>query len=196
MSNWTYIRGTVEVDVPGRTQAEIEYILKSVLNHLPRVKGSEGDMEVHIVKHDGHNCSSNCDEYGQRTNNLIDWRYGHKTNKGGCLQTQSNYTLTIIGDLRDTYFEETYKEFMKWLVRLSKRLPINNVLIRITNNRKTAIIDENNDKFYDLYECPSWIGTNEIAWWEHLFWDNFENYYLPKSLMEKYYPEYLSDDKE
>lgn len=30
MSNWTYIRGTIEVDVPGRTQPEIEYILKTV----------------------------------------------------------------------------------------------------------------------------------------------------------------------
>ena len=40
MSWWTHIRGPVEVSVPGRTQAEIDYILQTVLDHLPRVTGS------------------------------------------------------------------------------------------------------------------------------------------------------------
>lgn len=189
MSYWTHIRGSIEVDVNGRTQAEIEYILKTVLEHLPRVQGSEGDMEIHIVKHDGHNSSTSCDEYGQHTNNLIDFRYGYKTNKNGWLQTQSNYTLTIIGDLRDKHFKETYKEFMRWLIRLSKRLFIQDVLIRITDSIKSTIID---DDFSQFYEYPSWSCGNENsepAWWEHLCWNTYLDYALPETLIKKYYPE-------
>ena len=46
MSSWTYINGTVTVCPMGRTQPEKRYILETVLNHLPRVTGSGGDMDV------------------------------------------------------------------------------------------------------------------------------------------------------
>lgn len=188
MSYWTHIRGSIEVDVNGRTQPEIEYILKTVLEHLPRVQGSEGDMEVHIVRHDGHNSSLSCDEYGQHTNNLTDLFYGYKTNKNGWLQTQSNYTLAIIGNLRDTHFKETYKDFMRWLMRLSKRVFIRDVLIRITDSLKSMIID---DDFSQFYEWPSWSCSNENsepAWWEHLCWTTALDSNLPETLMKKYHP--------
>ena len=58
MSYWTYVRGYIKVDCVGRTQPEIEYILKSILDHMPRITGSEGDVTIHIVKQDGHSCSS------------------------------------------------------------------------------------------------------------------------------------------
>lgn len=41
MSNWTYVQGLIELDVPGRTQAEKNYILQTVIDHLPKVTGSE-----------------------------------------------------------------------------------------------------------------------------------------------------------
>lgn len=47
MSYWTYINGTITVSPMGRTQPEKRYILETVLNHLPRVTGSEGDMNVY-----------------------------------------------------------------------------------------------------------------------------------------------------
>ena len=50
MSSWTYINGTVTVHPMGRTQPEKRYILETVLNHLPRVTGSEGDMDVYIIQ--------------------------------------------------------------------------------------------------------------------------------------------------
>lgn len=50
MSHWTYIHGAIEVHVPGRTQAECTYVLQTVLNHLPKVYGSEGDMEIYVNK--------------------------------------------------------------------------------------------------------------------------------------------------
>lgn len=36
MSMWTYVRGLIELDVPGRTQAEKDYILQTVIAHLQR----------------------------------------------------------------------------------------------------------------------------------------------------------------
>lgn len=46
MSCWTKIRGYVEVEPFGRTQEEKEFILKTVLNHLPLVSGSESRMNT------------------------------------------------------------------------------------------------------------------------------------------------------
>ena len=77
MSWWTHVMGTIEVDVRGRTQAEIRYILETVLDHLPRVTGSEGDMNVYITQEAGCNRSSSLDEFGLATNNLRDM-YGNK----------------------------------------------------------------------------------------------------------------------
>lgn len=62
MSMWTYVRGLIELGVPGRTQAEKDYILQTVVDHLPKVTGSEGDVDIHIVRAYGHNMWSNRDE--------------------------------------------------------------------------------------------------------------------------------------
>lgn len=75
MSWWSYIHGTIVVSPTGRTQAEKRYVLDTVLDHLPQVTGSEGDMNVYVIQKNGHNSSCSHDEFGQRTNNLID-RYG------------------------------------------------------------------------------------------------------------------------
>lgn len=91
MSYWTYINGTIKVDVPGRTQPEIEYILKSIIDHLPIVTGSERDMDIYLNKVNGINCSSSHDEYEMRTNNLTDI-YGNR-NRNGSLNTQSEYFI-------------------------------------------------------------------------------------------------------
>lgn len=71
MSYWTYVNGTITVSPMGRTQAEKEYILKTVLNHLPLVTGSERDMNVYIIQKNGSNTCSSCDEFGEVTNNLL-----------------------------------------------------------------------------------------------------------------------------
>lgn len=78
MSSWTYINGTITAEPLGRTQAEKRYILETVLNHLPRVTVSEGDMDVYIIQKNGYNSSLSHDEFGERTNNLLD-RYGNKS---------------------------------------------------------------------------------------------------------------------
>lgn len=57
----------IEVYPMGRTQAEMRYILETVLSHLPPVTGSEENMKVHIVQKSGFNYSSSADEFGQDT---------------------------------------------------------------------------------------------------------------------------------
>lgn len=72
MSSWTYITGTITVSPMGRTQHEKTYILNTVLDHLPRVTGSEGDMDIYVNQKNGTNSSSSADEFGYCTNNLED----------------------------------------------------------------------------------------------------------------------------
>lgn len=198
MSFWTHIIGAIEVNVPGRTQAEIDYILQTVLDHLPIVTGSENDMEVHINRHEGHDSSCSCDEYEMHTNNLVD-RYGNKNNPTkGWLKTQRCYTLTIHADLRDRVFKETVKEFMKWLCRLSKRIEIDSILVRIKAYDEQILIDD--VRPYDaMYEYPSWVERgNEVpepAWWEHLMWKRWEDTPLPLNHVVKYFDVPKADEE-
>lgn len=190
MSWWTYVRGTVEVTVPGRTQAEIQYVLDTVLAHLPVVTGSEKDMVVHAVRRDGHNCSSSCDEFGMRTNNLVD-SYGYRTRKRGFMQTQDQYILVIEANLRDREFEETKRAFLKWVCRLAKRVWVDDVLIRIWDYAKAWTIN-NPRGFADMEEPPSWSNDGgEPCWWEYLMWERDPRSDMPLVLSCKYY----SDDK-
>ena len=137
MSYWTYVNGTITVHPMGRTQPEKRYILDTVLNHLPRVTGSEGDMNVYVIQKAGHNSSSSCDEFGEITNNLLDY-YGYKS-RNGWLQTQDEYILVVNGALRDREFNETFREFMKWTVRLGKRVGIEDILVEIKGYDKLLL---------------------------------------------------------
>ena len=65
MSHWTYVSGIVEVRPIGNTQPQKRYILDTVLEHLPVVSGSEGNMKVHVVQQYGHDCSSSCNEFDE-----------------------------------------------------------------------------------------------------------------------------------
>ena len=195
MSCWTYISGTIDVMVPGKTQAEIDYILQTILDHLPRVTGSEGDMEVYPCRHKGHNTSCSCDEYEMNTNNLTS-DYGTKSRRGW-LRMQDTYTLAIHAALRDRCFEETLKEFMRWLCRLSKRLLVESVLVRIREWEKSIVIDDNmstHSPYWDMHESPSWANDNhEPAWWEHLMWKRYKNTPLPLEHIVKYYDDEDAD---
>ena len=199
MSWWSYVNGVVEVTPLGRTQAEKRYILETILNHLPRVTGSEGDMEVHIIQLNGHNSSSSCDEYGDQTNNLVD-SFGYKSQRRGWLQVQDNYVLMLNGSLRDRTFEETFKEFMKWLCRLSKRTTLRNILVRVYDYEKSYLIDVNGSQmwdsvFYKMFEWPSWCkdSDGEPTWCEHLMWDRMKNCEYPMLLGYKYFADPEND---
>lgn len=197
MSFWTHINGVITLDVAGRTQVEMDYIIGSILDHLPKVTGSERDMEFYLTPVKGSNCSCSCDEYEQDSN-LLPSKYGGKF---GWLETQSVYLLTVHGSLRDRMFEETFKEFLNFATRLAKRCMVTDILVSVTGYSekgygfKTSIISDYKP-FSDMYEYPSWsIGneTGEPAWWEHLMWDRFGNSALPLNLIVKYYKDEKAD---
>lgn len=194
MSYWTHVNGSIIVDVCGRTQEESEYVLKTVLKHLPVVTGSESDMDVFIQRQSDTNISSSTDEYGMTTNNLVD-RFGDRSSTRGWLDIQTKYILTVQGDLRDREFDDTFKEFINWLCRLSKRVRVESVLVRIEAeySGKTVTLDYHGyDKnpFIYMEECDAWENDNHIpSWTEHLLWQPYEGYTMPLSLLYKYYPE-------
>lgn len=202
MSYWTYISGTITVRPLGRTQAEKRYILDTVLDHLPRVTGSEGDMNIYVIQKKGHNCSESCDEFGETTNNLIS-RYGCKSRDRGWMYTQEDYIIAVDGSLRDREFEQAFREFIKWIVRLGKRVHINTVLVEIRGYGKSTIIRNNNIKnkkysyrkvFSELFESPSWSNEiGEVSWSEYLMWDRAKDSRYPMLLAYKYFDDEEND---
>jgi len=197
MSWWTYINGTIEVQPMGRTQAEKRYILETVLNHLPLVTGSEGDMNVYIIQKNGTNSSRSCDEYGEMTNNLTD-SYGCHNQKRGWLRVQDNYILVVNGAFRDREFSETFREFMNWLCRLAKRVSIEDILVRICGYDKEYVINDRchyNSPYSLMKEWPSWCeeSNGEPCWAEYLMWDRAKNSDYPMLLAYKYYSDPEND---
>lgn len=216
MSRWTYVHGTITVRPMGRTQAEKRYILETVLDHLPVVTGSEGDMDVYIVQPKGYESSSSCDEFGNSTNNLFD-RYNQKSRRNGWLKIQEEYILVLDGSLRDRMFEETFKEFQNWICRLAKRVGIEDVFVEIKAYEKSVVIHNENDAYGKMFETPSWRGDEthswklskklkqyhldeekdfpEPNWCEYLMWERMDDCMYPKVLGYKYFNDEDNDKK-
>ena len=196
MSWWTYVHGTIVVSPTGRTQAEKRYILDTVLNHLPQVTGSERDMNVYVIQKNGYNSSSSCDEFGDMTNNLTD-DYGQKSRRHGWLRMQDEYILVVDGALRDREFEETFRAFQKWLIRLSKRVTVRSVLVKINDYDKSKLIQDEYGYYWNLFEYPYGSRGNETgepAWYEYLLWHPMNNNRMyPKILGYKYYADEEND---
>lgn len=193
MSWWSYVHGTIVVSPIGRTQAEKRYVLDTVLDHLPQVTGSERDMDVYVIQKNRYNSSNSCDEFGQVTNNLTDY-YGDKSRKRGWLRMQDEYILVVDGSLRDRQFEETFREFQKWLIRLAKRVSVQSVLVNIYDYRKSTLIQDKHGYYWEMFEYPSGANgnkTDEPAWYEYLLWKPITNGDYPSILAYKYF-----DDKE
>lgn len=189
MSNWVYINGVINLDMIGRTQHEKTYILNTVLDHLPRVTGSEGDMEVYVNQERGHNSSCSHDEFGFRTDNLVD-RYGCKNRDCGWLECNDGYMLTLSAYLRDREAKETFREFMKWICRLAKRVHVTSALVNIHDLDNSFVINETSwdNPYSEMFEYPSWYRLDEEpAWYEYLMWDREKESGMPLKLAYKYY---------
>lgn len=192
MSYWTHVCGIITVSPMGRTQAEKRYILETVLEHLPVVTGSEGDINVHIVQAAGHDESSNYDEFGQASNTLKD-RYGNR-NKYGWMDIQSTYYLVVEGDFRDRMFEETFAEFSKWLCRLAKRVDVDDVMVKLRGYGKEYLFTNKNNIYSRMFEDPSWMNeAGEPAWCEYLMWEHMKDSFYPKVLGYKYFADEDND---
>ena len=64
MSSWCVINGVVDVFVCARTQPEAQYIIETIVSHLPKVTGSEGNMNIYIIQKKGFTLINNENEFG------------------------------------------------------------------------------------------------------------------------------------
>lgn len=175
MSWWTYINGTITVSPAGRTQSEKRYILETILAHLPKVTGSEENMNIYILQKYGYNSCSTHNEFGFFTKGMV--------------EIQNEYILVLEGALRDREFDESFKELNKFLNRLAKRVDIRNILVSIESYEKKFIFSDSKH-YRKMYENPSWVSKDkdkEPAWWEYLMWRRGANTDLPMDLEYKYY---------
>lgn len=188
MSYWTYISGVIKVYPLGRTQPEKRYILDTVLDHLPRVTGSEGNMRVHVIQCAGHDMSSSCNEFEESM-----W-YRRDADCDGWMRTQSHYLLVLEAHLRDRMFDETLHEFNKWLNRLAKRVGVNEILVQLNGCGRELIIKDA-EPYQNMKEPPSWspYSDGEPAWAEYLMWDNVKDARYPMKLAYKYYADPEND---
>lgn len=148
MSSWTYVQGLIELDVPGRTQAEKNYILQTVIDHLPKVTGSEKSMNIYTIQTAGYDSWQNFDEFYNRVEDF---------------RTQSRYFLVLDGNLRDRHYEDTFKELNKFLNRLGKRLMVDSVYVRLYNYEHSHIFTNKNDCYGKMFE-------NDDPWYDYLMW--------------------------
>ena len=149
MSSWTYVQGLIELDVPGRTQAEKNYILQTVIDHLPKVTGSEKSMNIYTIQTDGYDSWQNFDEFYNRVEDF---------------KTQSRYFLVLDGNLRDRYYEDIFKELNKFLNRLGKRLMVDSVYVRLYNYERSHIFTNKNNCYGNMFD-------SEDPWYNYLMWE-------------------------
>lgn len=144
---WTDVHGLLQVSVPGRTQKEKEYILDSVLRHLPVIAESEGPCYVHFIKGGGYNWSNNFDEFDD---------YSNLTPNNG-LQCQDNYYIVLEGNLRDRYVWFTLKEVSRFLNRLFSRLFVCYCYVAVVGDTCT------NTHTPCLFNNPEWMKSNYVS---------------------------------
>ena len=165
----------------GRTAHEKQYIIETVLDHLPKVTGSEGELKTWVVPKHGVNSISTHNEFGEMTD---------------VQPCQTYYLITVEADLRDRNFDEGVRAFVKWLTRFAKRVTLTDILVRINDYERTFVINERRGRFHDLFELPSWVRNSiEVNWCEYLMWDSKYGTMFPAMLAYKYYAD-PENDKE
>lgn len=155
MSVWSYVYGTITIDASGRDDAETDYFVSRIIGSLPPVTGSDGNMAVHVVKPSMPDSWINADIY---MNPLDRTKYPE-----GVRKDTSQRILLVEGDLRYRTFNETNREFSKWLSRLANRCLIDNILVAIRDDIGYQ------QYIYDYRKCGSWLdGLYEPIWLHEL----------------------------
>ena len=191
MSCWTFIRGTITVSPMGRSQAEKRYILEAVLAHLPKVTGSENDMNVYVIQKSGYDQYCSHDEFGQYSN----LGNGNPSYRHPSFGVQCKYILAVDANLRDRTFAMTMREFSRWLCRLSKRLYVNDVLVEVNSDfdEQSHIFRNENNVFGEMFEWPSWCDKGESNWCEFMMWNRAKESDYPMMLAYKYFDDPEND---
>lgn len=194
MSIWDYVYGTITVAPIGRSQEEKDYVLKTILNHLPIKDYADGHMNVYMNVKNGYDSSSSHNELGQCC------YYQQDRYNGSSYQMQEEYLLTVDGAFRYETFDDTYRFFIKWLTRLAKRVSIYNILIQVQGYRHNIEKDtytfegkviNDYEPWFNMVEYPDWgRGKHEPTWCEFLLWKQYKDTMFPKELLYKYRDKY------
>lgn len=100
---------------------------------------------------------------------------------------KNNFNIIIEGELRDRELSQTYRELVRWLCRLAKRLLVSDVSIKCCDNDKMLLLSDP-QPFSEMSEVPSWNSkSGGIAWWEYLFWEPDPFSDMPLKLAWKYW---------
>lgn len=147
MSMWVYVHGLLRVSVSGRTQKEKEYLLDSVLRHLPTITGSEGPCCVHYIQGCTSSWSDSHDEFDNKSNLVPSRGY----------QYTDDYLVVLDGYLRDRYVERTVKEVSRFLNRLSSRLFVCYCYVEVAGDTCTNI------QTPCVFNNTKWMKSNYVS---------------------------------
>lgn len=185
MSLWSYISGTIIVSAGGRSSEHSRFIIDTTLKHLPIVRGSEGDMVPIEVIPLSPSSYCNVNEYCelQEVPACEDNDYRRR----GMFKRVSEYCIVLKSNLRDTTYEDAYRQFIRWIYRLSSRVTILDILIQISGDSYSS------DGGYHIFNRDNILRSlydnfnPENPYREYLFWDLAKDSYYPKSIHEYKY---------
>lgn len=136
MSSWTHIVAAIDVDTYKRS-ATIKEDVEKMLEHAPKITGSEGPADVFVNVLSGHNYWTSCDcercEYGNTVRYLdeggfeCDATMDYRCPQG---EYQTRVVITIIGDLRDRMKDTTKEEWKAFKKYIEKHVNGNGFGIR------------------------------------------------------------------
>lgn len=124
MSFWTYIVGSIHINTYIESTT-IKEDIEKILEKAPKITGSERDADIFVNILSGHNIwnSGDCKicQYKDTVEYLGDGRYKCAAEEGfKCPESeyQTCAVITIVGDLRDRFTDQTkaeWKSFVKFI---------------------------------------------------------------------------------
>lgn len=202
MSHWSSITGTLTIEVfSATTQPEINYILQSVFQTLPDVNPSlhthpyypsEHHFDIFLnnpsinrvsCTHDDNFTYAGHKTYNLENKNRFVPNYNEYQNSAKMLEVCTTYIVTVNGLFRDSFFGPTLRDFTKWLLRLSSKLYVRDICVKVEGDRldKTDeyvsyVITDRDDYWGNRYE------GNEF---EEIMMNGIEKWNLDKVMKKK-----------
>ena len=156
MSLWTHVQGFIKIDTFQHSNTDTIHFAQKLVDHLPRITGSEGNASYYVILPNGHNQRSSTDEYDQYSN-LGEPQF-YKRKYTYAFKTQSQAIIIIDGDLRDRVLMQTYKEVIHVLNRISSRASICSCVVNINDwYEEKTIVNPN----YLIYNWDDELAEKE-----------------------------------
>lgn len=140
MSDWTYVAGTMQVEIPfytvnkDRVKEYIEWSINQVKKYGHDISGSEGPAEIYV------NTVAHPSMYSSETSDS--WQFAN---------------IQIVGSLRDRMLGETRNEVIAFLKKLALFMGLDNIEITVHAYSKSETITEHAySKLYDYNDTETY----------------------------------------